>query len=206
MTTTAHLGITLVEPNQTGKHLTVNAALNAIDAAIEDLAAGGSVTLAGDVTGDSAVTVVAAIQGIPVSTTDPTTGQGLVYNGSAWAPAAVASTTQPYDIGLTVTEAPTASEVLMRFVAPRAVAFPANFAGSYANSGTAATASTVFTIAKNGASIGTVTFAASGTSGTWASSGGTAQSLAAGDVLTLTGPATPDTTLANIGFSFAGTR
>jgi hypothetical protein len=255
MTTTTNYGYTLVEPNQSNKATTVNAAIVAIDADLAAVAAGSGVTMAGDVTGLAASTVVAKIQnrtvaatapsdlqylgwnngssqwepktisattsvtmggdvsgasgtatvdkikGVAVSATTPTTGQALEYNGSAWAPA-----THPYDIGLTVTEAPTASEVLLRFVAPRAIGFVANFSTSYAKSGTAATGSTVFTIAKNGSSIGTVTFAASGTTGTWASSGGTAQSLAAGDVLTLAGPATPDATLAGIGFMFAGTR
>jgi hypothetical protein len=44
-------------------------------------------TLAGDVTGTAGASVVSAIQGIPVSTTDPTSGEVLKFNGTAWAPA-----------------------------------------------------------------------------------------------------------------------
>jgi hypothetical protein len=201
MTTTTNFGWTLVESNQANKHITVNEALVAIDAELQGFVVGGDPALGGDLSGTASAATVTHLQGIPVSTTDPTTGQILEYNGTAWAPAA-----HPYDLSLTVTGDVDNSEVLLRFVAPRAVNFPANFSTSYATAAVAATASTVFTLAKNGASIGTVTFAAAGTSGTWASSGGAAQALAAGDVLTLTGPATADTTLADIGFTIAGTR
>jgi hypothetical protein len=44
--------------------------------------------LAGDVAGPLAANVVVAIQGIPVSTTDPLTGQTLVFDGSRYVPAA----------------------------------------------------------------------------------------------------------------------
>ncbi len=53
-----------------------------------------------------------SLQGIPVSETDPTTGQGLVYNGTAWAPAAPtanATQIQGRDVANT---APTAGQVL----------------------------------------------------------------------------------------------
>lgn len=63
------------------------------------------------------------------------------------------------------------------------------------NALTAATASTVFTVKKNGASIGTCTFAASGTSGSWSI---TQTDFAAGDYLTVAGPTTADSTLADI--------
>lgn len=43
--------------------------------------------LAGDVTGRPNANTAVKLQGIAVSTTDPTTGQVLAYNGTAWAPA-----------------------------------------------------------------------------------------------------------------------
>jgi hypothetical protein len=43
--------------------------------------------LAGDVTGPLGANTAAKLQGIAVSTTDPTAGQVLAYNGTAWAPA-----------------------------------------------------------------------------------------------------------------------
>lgn len=49
--------------------------------------------LAGDVTGPIETNVVEAIQGIPVSTTDPTSGQVLTYDGAEWEPATPATYT-----------------------------------------------------------------------------------------------------------------
>lgn len=304
MTTTTNYGWTLVEANQTGKHLTVNAALAAIDADLAAVSTGG-VTLAGDVTGMAATTVVAALQGIAVSTTDPTTDQVLKYNGTQWAPAtlsavtsvtlggdvtgnsatatvaklqgrtvastsptngyvltwnngasqwepaaaattssvtltgdvsgssgantvdklkgvAVSSTTpttnqalvyngtawapadRPFDIGTYIAGLTTASEVVMRYVFTRAVTFAAGLTASICKAGTAATASTTLTLAKNGSSFGTAVFAASGTTATFTAASST--SFAAGDILTITAPATPDTTLANVAITLAGTR
>ena len=48
---------------------------------------GSTVTMGGDVTGSSDNATVAKIQNIPISTTDPTTGKILQYDGTQWAPA-----------------------------------------------------------------------------------------------------------------------
>ena len=53
--------------------------------------AAGKLKLAGDLAGTSALPLVAGIQGSPVSSTTPTTGQVLTYNGTSWAPAAPGS-------------------------------------------------------------------------------------------------------------------
>lgn len=74
-----------------------------------------------------------------------------------------------------------------------------------ANAGVAATGSTTFTIADNGTTIGTIVFSASGTTGAVTITG-TPYALAAGHVLTVTGPASADATLANFGFTLGGTR
>jgi hypothetical protein len=113
---------------------------------------------------------------------------------------------QPFDATAFYPGVPSASAKVLRVPVARAVGFVANFAGSYAKAGTAATGSTAFDVQKNGSSIGTITFAAAGTSATFASSGGTSQSLAAGDVLSIIAPGSADATLADIGFVLAGTR
>jgi len=46
-----------------------------------------SVTMGGDVTGNSATSTVAKLQGTAVSATAPTSNQVLQYNGTAWTPA-----------------------------------------------------------------------------------------------------------------------
>jgi hypothetical protein len=101
---------------------------------------------------------------------------------------------------------PTASALILYLPFAVAVTLPANLAGSYVKSKTAATASTDFDVQKNGSSVGTITFAASGSAATFSTTGGAAVSFAAGDVLSIIGPATPDATLSDIGFSLLANR
>jgi hypothetical protein len=70
--------------------------------------------------------------------------------------------------------------------------------------GTAATAQTDFDLKKNGSSIGTVRFAAAGTTASYVSI--SASSWVAGDILTLIAPATPDATIADIWGTLVGVR
>lgn len=111
---------------------------------------------------------------------------------------------QPYDVGGTYPGVPAASVVLIRYPFPRAVTFPAGLTDSKGVAGVAATAQTDFDIKKNGASVGTMRFAAAGTTATFIAA--SPASFAAGDILTVVAPATPDATLADVGYSLAGTR
>lgn len=113
--------------------------------------------------------------------------------------------TQPYDLAFQNEGAPEDSAVLLRYVFPRAGTFVDDFVGSKAIAAVAATASTVFSIKKNGSTVGTITFAISGTTGTFVTSGG-ATSFAVNDVITVVGPATADITLANLAITLVGTR
>lgn len=108
----------------------------------------------------------------------------------------------PYEVAGGCVGAPAASGFVLNFVSAQSWSVPASGVGCYAIAQTAATASGVFTIYKNGASSGTITFAAAGTTGTW--SGFSAISLVAGDVLTIKAPTTADTTLADIGITIKG--
>lgn len=108
-----------------------------------------------------------------------------------------------YAVSLYVEGQLTSSEVLLVHCAPVAYTLPVGLSGSFAKSTIAATASTVFVIKKNGSQIGTATFAVGAQSATFSFT--TATSFVAGDVLEIDGPATPDSTLANIGFTFVGT-
>lgn len=91
-----------------------------------------------------------------------------------------------------------------------AVTFAADFAGSYAEAITGATAETVFTVSKivsgTPTTIGTITFAIGSTTGVLATTGGLEQSLAAGDILKITAQATADDTLADVGITLKGVR
>jgi hypothetical protein len=115
-------------------------------------------------------------------------------------------TTQPFDVLAFYPGIPTASAKVCRVPIARAVTFAANFAGSYFTASANATGTTVFDVQKNGSSIGSVSIAAGSTTATFTTSGGTLKSFAAGDVLALIAPGTPDATLADVGFAFAGTR
>lgn len=111
---------------------------------------------------------------------------------------------EPYDIGAQIAGAPSASLVMLRYKFPRAVDFPAGLTNSQGEAGTAATAQTDFDIEKNGVSVGTMRFAASSTSATFIMA--SPQSFAAGDILTVIAPGSPDATLAGVSFVLAGTR
>lgn len=98
----------------------------------------------------------------------------------------------------------------------KAITLPANFASYLGYASTAggsvnATASTVLTVARalNASptvfvTIGTITFAAGSVAPTFATSGGTAISLALGDVIRLTAPASPDATFADFYCALVG--
>ena len=97
---------------------------------------------------------------------------------------------------------PAAGATVKRFVAFRAFSIPSGVTNAKANAGTAATASAVFNLQKNGATFGTMTFAADGTVPTWAAA--TATSFAAGDVFSIVAPASQDATLADIAYYIPG--
>lgn len=77
----------------------------------------------------------------------------------------------------------------------KASSLPVNMTGSVALAQAAATASSVFTLYKNGVSFGTITFAASGTVGIFSTS---SIAFNPSDVLMVVGPQTADVTLANV--------
>lgn len=127
-----------------------------------------------------------------------------VYYAAAWTALSAAIPTQPYDTGGAYTGVPTASVVLIRYSFPRQVIFASGLSPSRGVAAVAATAQTDFDIRKNGASVGTMRFAAAATTASFIMASQT--TFAAGDILTVVAPATPDVTLADIGFALAGTR
>jgi hypothetical protein len=120
------------------------------------------------------------------------------------AAAASALFSPPYDVGSFIEAPPTASQVVLRHVFARSVVFAAGLSPSQGKAGTAATGSTTFTIKKNGSSVGSFNFASSAMTATFSMASQT--TFAAGDVMTVEAPGTPDATLAMITFTLAGTR
>ncbi len=120
------------------------------------------------------------------------------------------ASTQPYDLVCSLVGLPGAGATVLIFTAVRAVTFPANFSGSYGSVGTANTSTAVYTIKNGVTTIGTVTLTVAGSPAvvtfTFATTGGTGKSLAAGDRLTIIAPGSQDVTLSDVGFTLAGTR
>jgi hypothetical protein len=97
---------------------------------------------------------------------------------------------------------PPISVSLVRFLAGQSFSIPSGLTGSCAYAGVAATATTVFTILKNGTVFGTMTFAAGSHVATWAAA--TATSFVLGDLLMVVAPGVQDTTLADISLVVIG--
>lgn len=109
-----------------------------------------------------------------------------------------------YMIGMTYVGSPTGSEVILSHPAALSFILPASIPDSQFKADVAATAESIFTLKKNGGSIGTLTFAIAGTAASI--SFATAVSFAVGDKLTLEAPGSPDSTLADLGLTLKGTR
>jgi hypothetical protein len=110
----------------------------------------------------------------------------------------------PYDVGVYFPGKPGAGATILQLVTPRAFTLPAGLTGSQGYAGTAPTAQANLDLRKNGASIGTITFAAAASTATSAFTGEVA--FAAGDRLTVIAPGIQDASFANISITFKGTR
>ena len=145
------------------------------------------------ITVDAIVATVASGTGITVDATDP-------------ANPVVNLTDKPAIVGFFLGDTmPSSAIMVWQLVAPVAMEFPDDFAGSALKADVAATASYVFDIQKNGASVGDVTVAAAGSTGTFVTTGG-ATTLAIGDTLEVWAAASADATLADVAISFLGER
>lgn len=112
---------------------------------------------------------------------------------------------KPADPMVYVPGAYTNSQVLFKGTPVRPWNFPSGLTGSVANLDVAATASTVFSLQKNGTQFGTITVAASGTTGTLAAGSATSFNGTT-DVFSIVGPASADATAAGLSFTLKGVR
>lgn len=117
---------------------------------------------------------------------------------------AAATGSQAWDLTCFLGGVMDSSIVFAKIPVARTVKFNAAFAGSYAHAGTAATAQTDIHILLNGTDVGTIRFAAGAVNGIFIAINPV--TYIAGDILSVVGPAVPDTTLADIGIVLAGTR
>lgn len=128
----------------------------------------------------------------------------LYCDGADFKIVAEAGVSAPYDIGGSFVGKPAAGAVILRFPMPRNARFLSGMTLSKGVAATAATAAVSFSIRKNGGQFATMNFAAGASTATFTCASNT--DFAAGDVLTLVAPSTPDDTLADIGFALAGLR
>jgi len=97
---------------------------------------------------------------------------------------------------------PTASQILLDWLFTESVTFADEWLGSRGSVGTNPTATFTMTVQKNGSSVGTVSVSTGGVV-TFVTTG-TTVSFAAGDLLTLVAPATPDVTIARLRVTMKG--
>lgn len=111
---------------------------------------------------------------------------------------------QPYDIAMFVPGVPTGGQLLAKLSFTRIVTFPLGLPSSQAGCTTAATGPVVLSILQNGNPVGTINYSAGAVAGGFTFSAEV--TFNPGDVLTVVGPATADSTFAGPNWTFAATR
>ncbi len=107
----------------------------------------------------------------------------------------------PYTLAFYQEPIMTNAQIVYKFIATVPFTLPSGLSGSYANAEVASTGNVHFDIRKNGSDVGDIVF---NISATGSFTLGSDQSFAAGDILTITGPATADATLAGVATSLKG--
>jgi hypothetical protein len=114
--------------------------------------------------------------------------------------------TNPWDVGNFIDGQPTVGQVVMRWVATRTITFPADFSSNKMQAGSAAAGTAVWNVNKNGTNVGAATFLGAGTVPTWTSVGHAPVIFSSGDVGTFIAPNPQDASLADLVWTFSGTR
>lgn len=107
------------------------------------------------------------------------------------------------DIAFYSSGKPSALALLIAYLPARQITIPTGYTLSRAKASIAATLISVFTILKNGVSIGILTFAAGSSVGVFAGAGGV---IGITDELTVVAPAVADATLSDIRFTLSASR
>lgn len=163
----------------------------------------------GDISGAPAPYVLPVASPVVLGGVKVGTGLTVSADGTVSAQAGVVSVNgqtgavaTPYDIGGAAFGTIKANAVVYRYLAPRTVHIAANAPGSLAKCAVAATATTTLTVSVNDVAVGSISFAPGNLLATISF---TQTTLTPGDVLSVTGPATADATLANLVWTFVGT-
>lgn len=116
----------------------------------------------------------------------------------------LSTTGVPHDLHMFFPGVPAATSTLNFITFVRSVKYIAGLSGSYAKALIAATASTTFSIQKNGVQFATFNFGIGTTTATFTMASDT--TFVAGDTFTVISPGTPDATLAGISLNLKGLR
>ena len=173
-----------------------------------DLKAALTVTDALDTRLDTAETDIGDLQTDVATTADAadlTTLDGRVTTAEGDI-AALEAALEIYDIAFERTSVTrSGDEVIFSLLVVRDVTIAANAAGSVCDADAATTDAMVLSIKDDGVEIGTISFGSTDTTGTFATTGGTSKTIAAGSRLEVVGPATADATVDEIALTLAGT-
>lgn len=113
--------------------------------------------------------------------------------------------TKSYDFGFAFGSEPGASEVIQRVQISRGITVPADMTGSTGTVAANPTSPYDVDVRDDGASIGTVSVSTGGTV-TFATTGGTAKSVAAGSVITFLSPGSTDGTIEGLAVGIVATE
>jgi hypothetical protein len=125
----------------------------------------------------------------------------LRFNGSSWV-----NEDSPYDVGMFIPGTHGDGALMAQVVLSRAVSFADDFAGARAYAGVTANVETVLDVHRNGSPMGTITFGTGASTGTFATTGGGAETFAAGDRLAIINQNPADATLADLSITFLGKK
>jgi hypothetical protein len=141
------------------------------------------------------------------STTNPTTGDLAKFdaNGNIVDAGVAAATVANESVVSFLNGLPGDTFLLLAYKVERALTLPANMAGSYGRLTANPAATAVYTLKKNGSSVGTISVSTGGAF-TFATTGGTSQSFAAGDEFALYAPSPQDSTLSDVGLTILFNR
>ncbi len=131
----------------------------------------------------------------PKGTSGAASGDAYIADGAG--SGSFQAFTVPYDLAMQFAGAPGNAEVMLRLMAVRDITLPANLSGSLGDIGTGATATTVLTVKDDGVAIGTISISTASVF-TFATTSGSAKTVASGSLLTIENQATADATAADI--------
>lgn len=161
---------------------------------------GGSSSASGVTVEDEGVNVVAGATEINF------TGSGVTVTDVGGVPTIdiPGISAQPFDLTAFYPGVPSASALVTRVPVARAITFSTATTTGRGSASVAATSQTDFDVKLNGASVGTIRFAAGASTGSFIAA--SPITTAAGDVVSIHAPSSADATLADVGFVLAGTR